>query len=81
MSRLSGLVCLATDAVVEGTSAIERVHLGTAGRTFSILEALPVIGAPAAFVHGAHDAIAAASYGSVRLVASVIGFGAGALTR
>jgi hypothetical protein len=68
LKRLRGAAALLSDAVEHGTSAIERVHLGTAARPFTILESIPPTALVAKGVHVAHDAIASGVYASIRAV-------------
>jgi hypothetical protein len=74
-ARWRGLAQLVTDAVVHGTSAIERVHVGTAARTFDVLEQIPVVAGPAHVVHVVHETATRAVYASIRGVARVVGKG------
>ena len=68
-----GLAALATDAVVHGASAIERVHLAAASRPFDVLEQVPLVSAPASVVRTIHDLSTRASYASVRAVTRIVG--------
>lgn len=68
-----GLAALATDAVVHGASAIERVHLAVASRPFDVLEQVPLVSAPASVVRTIHDLSTRASYASVRAVTRIVG--------
>lgn len=68
MKRWQGLVKLVGDAVEHGSTAIEKVHKATAARTFTVLEAIPVVATPSKVVHVVHDASVSMAYGSVRLV-------------
>ncbi len=67
-AKWRGFAALLQDAVEHGSRAVERVHLETAARPFSLLEKLPGLAAPSRVVHLAHDAVAKTSYGSVRVV-------------
>jgi hypothetical protein len=73
--RWRGLAALVTDAVVHGTTAIERVHLGTAARTFDVLEQIPIVAGPSHVVHVVHETTTRAVYASVRGVARLVGKG------
>jgi hypothetical protein len=73
LKRLRGLRALLEEGVEHGSSAIERVHLATARRTFTILEAIPPIAAPVRGVHVIHDLSVASVYGSIRLVNRIVG--------
>lgn len=73
IDRLRGLKNLLIDAVDHGAGAIEKVHLGTAKRTFDVLEAIPGIDEPTKVVHVVHDVSVQGVYGAVRLVTRVVG--------
>lgn len=73
IGRLRGLRALVEDAVHHGSLAVERVHMETARRPFSILEKIPPIAVPVQVVHAVHDASVAASYAAVRLVNRAVG--------
>lgn len=73
MKQWKGVAMLATDAVTHGSRAIEKVHLATADRTFTVLELIPPIAPVAAVVHVAHDAITSLSHASVRGAAHLVG--------
>ncbi len=73
IDRLRGLKNLLIDAVDHGAGAIEKVHLGTAKRTFDVLEAIPGIDEPTKVAHVVHDVSVAGVYGAVRLVTRVVG--------
>jgi hypothetical protein len=73
VKRWRGLRALIGDAVEHGSSAIERVHLATAGRTFAVLEQIPVIAEPARAIHQIHDTVVANTYGTIREVNRVVG--------
>jgi hypothetical protein len=75
MKRWRGLKDLVVDGVEHGSRAVERVHLGTAKRTFDILEAIPLVSAPSKVVHVIHDATTRASYATVRAVGRAVGAG------
>lgn len=66
-----GLVILTKDAVVETSRAVERVHRQTAGRTFGVLERVPVVATPALIVRSVHDATLTSVYAIIRLTTSV----------
>jgi hypothetical protein len=67
-----GLAQLVGDVVQQGATAIERVHLATASRTFDLLKQLPAIGAPARDIQAVHDAMVSSAYGAVRSVTQVV---------
>lgn len=71
--RLRGLKDLVVDAVEHGSSAVERVHLATAKRTFDVLEALPGVALPSKGVHVVHDLSVKGVYGAIRLVNRAVG--------
>ncbi len=75
LERWRGLKDLLVDAVVNGSSAVEKVHLATAGRTFSVLELVPGVSAPARIVHVVHDLSAKTTYATIRAVTQVVGAG------
>jgi hypothetical protein len=62
-----GLRALIEDAIEHGSRAIERVHMETARRPFTIIEHIPVVAAPARAVHLAHDTLVSTTYAAVRL--------------
>ena len=64
-----GLVALVGDAVEHGATAVKDVHLATARRTFSVLEAIPGLAPPSRMVHRIFDLSVSATYGSVRVAA------------
>jgi len=68
LKRWRGLASLVVDAVDHGSRAVERVHLKTAELPFTILEKIPGVAVPAKVVHVSHDALAALTYASIRLV-------------
>lgn len=70
--RWKGLVSLLEDAVVQGASAIERIHLEQSQKPFQIIEQIPDIAAPTKMVHAVHDAVVKGSYASVRLVTRAV---------
>lgn len=65
-ARWLGLTTLLTDAVEHGSVAIEKIHLSSAQLPFQLIERIPVVSAPAALVHEAHDALVARTYQQVR---------------
>jgi predicted nucleotidyltransferase len=68
LSRVRGLVTLLRDGVVHGSRAIEDVTRRTADRTYDILEAIPVIAAPAKVVHVVHDLATTTTFTTIRAV-------------
>ncbi len=75
LKRWRGLASLIVDAVEHGSSAVERVHLGTANRTFAILEAVTGVREPARLVRVVHDLSVRTVYGTIRLVNHAVGRG------
>ena len=73
LRRWRGLRSLITDAVEQGSKAIERIQKETARRPFAVLEALPPIAAPAKVVHVLHDAAVTGTHGAIRLVNKIVG--------
>jgi hypothetical protein len=65
-ARWRGLSALIGDAVEQGTTAVERIHMATAGRPFKIIEQIPPIAGPTKLVHGVHDAIVTNTYSQIR---------------
>ena len=72
LKRWKGFVTLLGAAVEQGASAVERVHLATTQRTFSVLEHIPIIAAPALVVNKLHDAAVTQVYSNVRLVTRAV---------
>ena len=72
-SRWKGLRALLTDAVDQGTSAVERVHKATAARPFDILEKIPVVAPVSSGVRIVHDVTVAGVYETIRQVNRVVG--------
>lgn len=67
-----GLGKLLGEAVEHGATAIERVHLGTAKRSFDVLKQVPGIRATVQGVQTVHDAIVSNSYETVRAVTRAV---------
>jgi hypothetical protein len=76
-TRLRGLAAMVRDAVEHGSTAVQRVHLATAARPFTVLEAIPGIAEPAALVHRVYDASVSFTYDNVRRVNWIVGVGVG----
>lgn len=72
LKRWKGFVTLLAAAVEHGASAVERVHLATSQRTFTVLEHIPGIAAPALVVNKVHDAAVSQVYSNVRLVTRAV---------
>lgn len=68
-----GLAALVTDAVVGGTSSVERIHRTLASRPFAVLEAIPIVSAPSAVVRAVLDASTRTTYASIRGVTRLVG--------
>ena len=73
VKRWKGLRALIGDAVEHGASAIERVHVATANRPFTVMEQIPGIAEPVKGIHAVHDIIVTNTYGAVRLVNRAVG--------
>jgi hypothetical protein len=73
IERWRGLAALVTDAVEHGTSAVERVHLATARRTFDVLEQIPIVAEPAHLVHVVEETTTRAVYASIRGITRLVG--------
>lgn len=73
VKRWKGLRALIGDAVEHGASAIERVHIATAKRPFTVMEQIPGIAEPVKGIHAVHDIIVTNTYGAVRLVNRAVG--------
>ena len=71
--QLQGLRALIGQAVEQGATAIERVHLATARRLFAVLEQIPGVAEPALAVQRIHDTIVSGVYGTVRMVNRTVG--------
>ncbi len=65
--RLRGLAALGFDGLEHGSRAIERVHVETARRVFTILEALAPTRPFAHVVRVAHDTTVALVHGAIRI--------------
>ena len=68
-----GLAKLATEAVVHGSRAIERVQIATAARTFDVLDHVPVVAPVAGVVRVCHDGITSFTHASIRAVGEAVG--------
>jgi hypothetical protein len=73
VKRWKGLRALIGDAVEHGAAAIERVHVETAKRPFTVMEQIPGLAEPVKGIHQIHDAIVSNTYGAVRLVNRAVG--------
>ena len=67
-----GLGKLIGDAVEQGASAIERVHLANAKRPFDLLKQVPGISDPVEGIQTVHDSLVASSYEAVRSVTRAV---------
>jgi hypothetical protein len=72
LNKLRGLKNLVRDAVENGATAIEQVHLATARKPFAVLEQIPAIAQPARGVQQIHDTVVTTSYGAVRAVTRAV---------
>jgi hypothetical protein len=66
------VAALVGDAVKHGATAVERVHLATARRSFMLIEHVPGIGVPTQGVHAVHDVAVSSVYQSVRAVSAMV---------
>lgn len=66
LRRAKGLSKLVESAVDHGSRAVQKVHLGTSARTFSIIERVPVIAGPTQVVRAVHDGWTSAIYATIR---------------
>ena len=73
VKKWKGLRALIGDAVEHGASAIERVHIATAARPFTVMEQIPGLTEPVKGIHAVHDVIVSNTYGAVRLVNRALG--------
>lgn len=71
LARARGLVRLLRDGVVHGSRAVETIEKGYATRTYSILEAVPIVAGPAKVVRLVHDVARASTHGIIRGVTEV----------
>ncbi len=71
--RWLGLGALVRDAVVAGSSAVERLQKDVARRPFGLLERVTPIARPARWVHAVHDGTVTATHVVIRLVAQTAG--------
>lgn len=65
-ARWRGLSALLSDAIDHGSRAVERIHMSTARRPFTLIESIPPLSAPTHLVHSAHDAIVSNTYKQIR---------------
>jgi hypothetical protein len=72
MKRWRGLTALIGAAIEHGATAIERVHMATAQRPFTVLSYIPVVSAPSAIVDKIHGATVAGVYESVRVITRLV---------
>jgi len=72
LKQLRGLKDLVRDTMQHGTTAVEKVHLETARRPFSVLESIAGLSEPVKGIHEVHDAVVASTYGAVRAVAQAV---------
>ena len=73
MNRWRGLVVLVTEAVENGSKAVEKIQKETANRPFGILEQIPPIAAPVKVIHAIHDVSVTTTHSAIRLVNRVVG--------
>jgi hypothetical protein len=72
VKRWRGLTALIGAAVEHGASAIERVHVATAQRPFTVLSYIPGVAAPSVVVEKVHDATVAGVYESIRVITRLV---------
>ena len=72
MKRARGAVALLRDGVLHGSRAIERVGKRYADRTYSVLEAVPVVAGPASVVRAVHQLASASTFSTIRGVTTVV---------
>jgi len=73
VKRWRGLKDLVRDAVEQGASAVERVHLATAERPFTLLAQIPALTDPVRSIQQIHDTLVATTYATVRTVTRAVG--------
>jgi hypothetical protein len=73
VKRWRGLKDLVRDAVEQGASAVERVHLATAQRPFSLLAQIPALEEPVRGIQQIHDTLVSTTYATVRTVTRAVG--------
>lgn len=73
MNRWRGLVVLVTEAVENGSKAVEKIQKETANRPFGVLEQIAAIAGPVKVIHSIHDASVASTHTAIRLVNRVVG--------
>ena len=73
MNRWRGVKDLVRDAVDQGATAVERVHLATTAMPFAALRRIPPLDAPVETVQKLHDAAISGTYGMVRWVNRAVG--------
>ena len=76
VKRWRGLKDLVRDAVEQGASAVERVHLATAERPFALLAQIPALCDPVRSIQQIHDTLVSTTYATVRTVTRAVGDGA-----
>ena len=68
MKRVRGAVALLRDGVLHGSRAIERVGKRYADRTYSVLEAGPVVAGPARVVRTVHQLASASTFSTIQKI-------------
>jgi hypothetical protein len=76
-----GLAALISDAVANGTSAVERIHRETASRAFELIEHVAPNAQAVRAIAGAYSAAVAGVYGSVRAVNHALALGVDGVLR
>ena len=74
-NQLNGLRRLIEDSVEHGSAAVEKIQLRLAGRSFGILEHIPLIAPPAKAVHLIHDECVSSVHRIVRFSNRLINTG------
>lgn len=72
VQRWRGLTALVADMVLQGASAVERIHLSTARKPFTVLKHIPGVAPGAALVETIYNGSVAGTYASVRAVTRIV---------
>lgn len=73
--RWKGLAHLVRDGVVEGSKALEKVHLDTSDTVYRIVGSLPPLAPPARLVRAVHHTVVQVNHGAVRGVTHAVAAG------
>jgi hypothetical protein len=71
--RWRGLRALVEAMIDQGSSAVQRVHLETARRPFSLLKLIAPVREPVAVVQTVHDGVVSGVYSAIRQVNHGVG--------